>query len=181
MNIEEFLYNLRNGVCGLESVNNITPKGESTIVGLIKDNFDEIPRERKYERLSRPTLLGRAAGKGALSHSGLEDFKNKKIGLFFGISVGNIGEKTYQDSIIHANSNHYKSIPIPFAHSANYHSITSAIGHFLGVNGITKTITTGCTSSLEAIQDAMVYLKSGVIDIAIVGGSDSPVGKVADR
>ncbi|TWI54119.1 3-oxoacyl-[acyl-carrier-protein] synthase II [Halalkalibacter nanhaiisediminis] len=101
--------------------------------------------------------------------------------MFFGISVGNIGEKTYQDSIIHANSNHYKSIPIPFAHSANYHSITSAIGHFLGVNGITKTITTGCTSSLEAIQDAMVYLKSGVIDIAIVGGSDSPVGKVADR
>jgi 3-oxoacyl-(acyl-carrier-protein) synthase len=73
----------------------------------------------------------------------------------------------------------YREIPINFSHIVNYHSITSAIAHFLGAKGISKTITTGCTSSLEAIQDAMVYLKSGKIDMAIVGGTDSLVDKMA--
>lgn len=38
---------------------------------------------------------------------------------------------------------------------------------------------TGCTSSLEAIKDAMASLKCGIIDIAIVGGTDSLIEKKA--
>jgi 3-oxoacyl-[acyl-carrier-protein] synthase II len=178
-NIKEFLYNLKEGVYCLEAVTNLTPKGETTIVGLIKDKLVEIPPDRKYERFSRTTLLGMAAGKEALTYSKLGDLGNKKVGMFFGTSVGNIGEPTFQESIMNVKLDKYKEIPITFGHSANYHSITSAIAHFLGTNGITKTITTGCTSSLEAMQDALVYIKSGLIDVAIVGGSDSPIDKVA--
>jgi 3-oxoacyl-[acyl-carrier-protein] synthase II len=178
-NIKEFLHNLVNGVCCLESVTNLTPKGESTIVGLIKDELIDIPLDKKFERLPRTTLLGMAAGKEALSHSRIGSLEGKKVGVFFGVSVGNIGDEHFQQSILNVNLNNYRGISFTFGHQANHHSITSAIAQFLDSNGITKTITTGCTSSIEAIQDATVYLKSGLIDIAILGGVDSPISKAA--
>ncbi|KHF38904.1 beta-ketoacyl synthase N-terminal-like domain-containing protein [Halalkalibacter okhensis] len=178
-NSKEFVDNLVNGVCCLETVNHLTPKGESTVVGVIKEDLLEFLPDKAYARFPRTALLGMAAGKEALSHSKLSDLKSKKIGVFFGVSVGNIGDVNFQESILNVHQNNYREVPIIFGHQGNHHSITSAIAHYLGTKGMTKTISTGCTSSLEAIQDAAVYLKSGVIDVAIVGGVDSPISKAA--
>ncbi|XJZ26870.1 beta-ketoacyl-[acyl-carrier-protein] synthase family protein [Bacillota bacterium Lsc_1132] len=175
-NIEQFYENLKNGVCCLEIQENAGPNAESTIVGLIRDRLDELELNKQFKRLPKVTKLGMIAAKEALQSSNV-NVQNKKVGLFFGISLGAGGEATFQESIMHGNEGNYKKIPVTFSHFANYHSITSSIGHFLGIKGITKTITTGCTSSLEAIQDAMLYLKSGLIDVAIVGGADSPISQ----
>lgn len=178
-NIEQFLYNLVNGVNCLETVTNLSPKGEETIVGKINDGLKEFESNKQFKRFPRVTLMGMAAGKEAIRHSKLERLQDKKVGVFFGTSLGSIGEKTFQESILNVHQSNFREIPITFSHFANYHSITSAIAHYLGSKGITKTIITGCTSSLEAIQDAMAYLKCGMIDIAIVGGTDSLIDKMA--
>lgn len=178
-NIEQFLYNLANGVNCLETVTNLSPKGEETIVGVMNEGLQEFESDKRFKRFPRVTLLGMAAGKEAMSQAKLTYLQDKKVGVFFGTSLGSIGEKTFQESIINGHQSNFRDIPITFSHFANYHSITSAIAHFLGSNGITKTITTGCTSSLEAIQDAMAYLNCGMIDIAIVGGTDSLIDKIA--
>jgi 3-oxoacyl-(acyl-carrier-protein) synthase len=178
-NIEQFLSNLRNGVCCLESINHLSPNGEETIIGRINGSLQEFETEKRFKRYPRVTLLGMSAGKEALDKADLSNFSDKKVGVFIGTSLGAMGEMAFQESIVQIHQDKYREIPINFSHIVNYHSITSAIAHFLGAKGITKTITTGCTSSLEAIQDAMVYLKSGRIDMAIVGGTDSLVDKMA--
>ena len=177
--IDHFLQNLMCGTCCLELVTNLSDKLKSTIVGLIDNQTLNFPLNKMYKRLPRTALLGIAAGKEALSYAKLGNTEKKKVGVFFGISLGNTGDYEFQQAMMNANLHHERKIPITFAHMGNYHSITSSISYFLGGNDVTKTVSTGCTSSLEAIQDAIVYLKSGLIDIAIVGGVDSPISKAA--
>ncbi len=177
-NAAEFISNLKIGVCCLESVSTLLPNRETTIIGQIKEGLEEFESNKKFKRLPRVTLLGMMAGMEAIKHAKLSNLSDKKVGIFLGVSVGAIGEKVYQESLMNINQDNLRKVPIIFSHFANYHSITSAIAHYLGIKGITKTITTGCTSSLEAIQDAMMYLKSGSIDIAVVGGSDSLISKI---
>ncbi|MBS4210158.1 beta-ketoacyl synthase N-terminal-like domain-containing protein [Bacillus sp. FJAT-50079] len=173
-NIEAFLFNLKNGVCSLEIVEQSGPKNETNIVGLIKKELEDYEIDPKLKRLPRVTKLGIAATREAVKSAQI-DLKNKKVGLFIGTSLGASGEKIFQDSIEHGKRGDYRSIPITFSHYANYHSITAAIARSIGINGITKTITTACTSSLEAIEEALLYLRSGKVDVAIVGGTDSPI------
>ncbi|HZH61949.1 MAG TPA: beta-ketoacyl synthase N-terminal-like domain-containing protein, partial [Metabacillus sp.] len=178
-NVDEFLQNLINGTCCLELVKDLNHKNKSTIAGIVDSNILELDNNKLLKRLPRTALLGIGAGKEAITYANLGNSDDKKIGVFFGISVGNTGDQNFQQGIINSNLDNERDIPITFAHLGNYHSITSSISYFLGGNDITKTISTGCTSSLEAIQDAMLYLKSGLIDIAIVGGVDSPISKAA--
>lgn len=176
VNVQEFLFNLQRGINCLELNNELTPHNETNIVGIVKKGLEELDADKRLKRLPKVAKLGMIAAKEAIQSAKL-DVTNKKIGLFIGVSLGAGGESVFQDSIIYANQNKYRKIPITFSHFANYHSITASIAHFIGTKGITKTITTGCTSSLEAIEEAMAYLKSGMIDIAIVGGTDSPISK----
>ncbi|MCM3729379.1 beta-ketoacyl synthase [Neobacillus cucumis] len=178
-NVQQFLYNLENGINCLETVTNLSPHGEETIVGKINENLQEFESDSRYKRFPKVTLMGMAAGKEAINQAALTNLKDKKVGVFFGTSLGSIGEKDFQKSILNVHQSNYRDIPITFSHFANYHSITSAIAYYLGSKGIAKTITTGCTSSLEAIQDAIAYLNCGIIDIAIVGGTDSLIDKMA--
>lgn len=177
-NVEEFQQNLLNGTCCLKLDNNLNAKNKSTIIGLVDSSIESVDN-KLLKRLPKTALLGIAAGKEAVRQAKIKDIVGKKIGVFFGISVGNTGDQEFQLGIINSNLHKEREIPITFAHLGNYHSITSSISYFLGGNDVTKTISTGCTSSLEAIQDAMVYLKSGLIDVAIVGGVDSPISKAA--
>lgn len=171
-NVDDFLHNLQNGINSLEVIDGEGYQGESNIVGLVHNGLEELEKDRKIKRLPKVTKLGIVAGREALQSARL-DLAGKKIGVFFGTSLAAVTERPFQDSIIYANSEQYKKIPITFTHYVNYHSVTSSIAHFLGVKGVTKTISTGCTSSLEAIEEAMLFLKSGKIDVAIVGGMES--------
>ncbi|WP_079708747.1 beta-ketoacyl synthase N-terminal-like domain-containing protein [Paraliobacillus ryukyuensis] len=175
-NIKEYLFNLQHGLCSLELVKGVGYQKESNIVGIIKEGIEDLEKDRRLKRLPKVSKLGMKAAEEALESADI-NLKQKNVGLFFGISLGASGEKLFQETIQHANNDNYKKVPVTFTHYANYHSITASIAHYLQVKGVTKTITTGCTSSLEAIEDAMLYLQSGKIDVAIVGGADSPLSK----
>ncbi len=49
---------------------------------------------------------------------------------------------------------------------------TSVLASMLGVEGPTRTVATACTSSGGAIAEAVVLLRSGVVDVAVCGGTD---------
>ncbi|MFJ5625525.1 beta-ketoacyl synthase N-terminal-like domain-containing protein, partial [Peribacillus loiseleuriae] len=114
-NIGEYIYNLKNGVCCLDTVTDLSPNGETTIIGRINSGLDEFESDKRFKRLPRATLLGMASGKEALNQARLSNLADKKVGLFFGISVGAIGEKLFHDSIIHVNENNYRNVPLTFS------------------------------------------------------------------
>lgn len=175
-NVEQFLFNLKNGVCCLELDRELSPNNKSNIIGIIKEELEILGKDKNLGRLPRVTKLGLVATNEAIKSANLE-VKDKNIGLFFGTSIGGIGDIIFQDGVINGEKDDFRKVPVTSCHAGNYHSITAAIGSYIGTNSITKTITTGCTSSLEAIEEAIVYLKSGQIDIAIVGGADAPISR----
>ncbi|RCW74971.1 beta-ketoacyl synthase N-terminal-like domain-containing protein [Saliterribacillus persicus] len=175
-NVKQYVSNLKEGICALEVVESAGPHDESNIVGYVKEGLEALEKDRKINRLPRVTKLGIVAAKEAIESAKI-DINDKKVGVFFGISLGASGEKLYQNTIKDANEDNYHKMPVTFTHYANMHSVTAAIAHFIGVKGIVKTISTGCTASMEAIEEAMLFLESGKIDIAIVGGTDSPISQ----
>lgn len=175
-NIEDYLYNLEKGICALDVVENEGPHNETNILGVIEEGLESLDGDKQMSRLPKVTKNGIIAAREAVKSAQI-DLLGKKVGTFFGISLGASGEELYQNAIIHANNDMFRKVPIMATHYANYHSITVSIAQSIGAKGIVRTITTGCTSSLEAIEEAMMYLKAGKIDVAIVGGTDSPLSK----
>jgi len=55
-------------------------------------------------------------------------------------------------------------------------SLSSELSMKFALRGPSHVISTGCTSSTDAIGHAMSLIRYGRIDRALVGGSDSPIG-----
>jgi 3-oxoacyl-[acyl-carrier-protein] synthase II len=60
--------------------------------------------------------------------------------------------------------------------SATPGSLSSEISMKLALRGPSHVISTGCTSSTDAIGHAMSLIRYGRVDRVLVGGSDSPIG-----
>ncbi|WP_240456738.1 beta-ketoacyl synthase N-terminal-like domain-containing protein [Virgibacillus halodenitrificans] len=175
-NIDRFLEVLQNGENVLEKTGQVMPKDKTTIVGKVTEGLEEYLSNKEYRKYSRAMLMGMKAATEAVRSASI-DLSQYKTGLFVGTTIGSISESDFLNSIIGAEEDHRKIVN-HFSNLTNHHSIATVIGKELEVNGVFKTISTGCTSSLEAIEVAMAYLQTGKIDIAVVGGVDSAINLV---
>ena len=179
-NIKDFLNVLQTGENTLKENNTLMPhEKKSTILGIVENGLEEYQNNPAYKRYSKAMLLGIKAAKEAIASANI-DLTSKRVGLFVGTAIGGISEEGFLKSIALMEEDPNKMVT-HFIHFANHHSLTSANGHDLGIKGIEKTISTGCTSSLEAIEIAMLYLKNGLIDVAVVGGVDSAMSKTTNQ
>lgn len=88
------------------------------------------------------------------------------IGSNTGVFVGYCGEPEYRDMITHVEPE-YKDISV----IGNCTSVISGrISHMLNLKGPNLMINTVCSSSLVAVHEACLALKSGECDLAIAGG-----------
>jgi 3-oxoacyl-[acyl-carrier-protein] synthase II len=66
--------------------------------------------------------------------------------------------------------------PSPFAITSGTHgNLSSELSIQLGLRGPSHVITTGCTSSTDALGYAMMLIESRRCDAVIAGGADSPI------
>jgi 3-oxoacyl-(acyl-carrier-protein) synthase len=176
--LDQFLQNLKQRVCGLEISSEFFTDDNTTIIGRVKEGVEEFENDKTFKRYSRATILGMAAANEAMLHANLSitsDLLVNRVGFFLGTSIGDEPDSDFRAGIQHSNEKELHKVPFTFLHHANFHSITSAIAYFIGVKGIVKTISTGCTAGLEAMEEAMLYLKNDLIDVAIVCGTDAPI------
>lgn len=172
-NIDRFLEVLQKGENVLHQSNKSMPEEKTTILGEITEGLEEYLNKKEYRKYSKAMLLGIVAAKEAVQRSNI-DLSLYKTGLFVGTSIGSIGEPDFEKSVVESKES-YKNIVNHFANLTNHHCIATVIGKELELNGVFKTISTGCTSSLEALEIAMLYLETGKIDVAVVGGVDSSI------
>ena len=57
-------------------------------------------------------------------------------------------------------------------------SLASEVASAFGLRGPAATISTGCTSGLDAIGDAAMVIKDGAADVMIAGAADSPISPI---
>ncbi|WP_455359841.1 beta-ketoacyl-[acyl-carrier-protein] synthase family protein [Streptomyces sp. SYSU K21746] len=57
-------------------------------------------------------------------------------------------------------------------------SLASAVAEQVGAHGPVQTVSTGCTSGLDAIGYAFHSIEEGRVDVCIAGASDSPISPI---
>jgi 3-oxoacyl-[acyl-carrier-protein] synthase II len=124
------------------------------------------------KRYSRAALFGVMAAREAWTDAGLR-FGERNAGVIIGSGGGGIdvGERQYQD-FFQNNGQHVS----PYAIAVGICGmVSSEISIALGLRGISHVLSTGCTSSTDAIGYASMLLRAGEFDVLLSGGTDGCV------
>lgn len=124
---------------------------------------------RRERRVTLADRFALAATEEALGGAGLVGPLGRRTGVFFGSSTGGMweGEEFYL--------RRGAGLPARLSDlvAQQYNGPGDAVARCLGVQGPVESVSSACTSGALAIGAALDALRSGEIDLAIAGGSDS--------
>ena len=124
------------------------------------------------KRYSRAALFGVVAAREAWSDAGLQPGE-PNAGVIIGTGGGGIdvGERQYEDFFTNAGRQ-----VSPYAIAIGICGmVSSEISIALQLHGISHVLSTGCTSSTDAIGYAAMLLRHGEFDALVTGGTDGCV------
>ncbi len=123
-------------------------------------------------RYSRAALFGVVAAREAWCDAGLS-FGEHSAGVVIGTGGGGIdvGERQYQDFFV-SNGDHVTPYAIAIGICG---MVSSEISIALGLHGVSHVLSTGCTSSTDALGYAAMLLRHGECDVILSGGTDGCV------
>lgn len=170
-NVAEAYQHLSNAKTGIGKVNHLqTRYKDEYVLGEVKlsnnDLMDLISNHSTA--LNRTSLLGIAAAKEALLHSGIDLKDGMRTGLISSTTVAGMcrTELFFKEMI--DKSEHLEILD---AHDCG--ESTEEIADHLGVKDYVTTISTACSSAANAIMLGSRMIKHGMLDRVIVGGVDS--------
>ncbi|HEV2177490.1 MAG TPA: beta-ketoacyl-ACP synthase II [Terriglobia bacterium] len=137
-------------------------------------SLDHFPQKR-LDLLDRFTEFALLAAREAVQSGGLEirDEGRPRFGVAMGSGMG--GAQTYETGYYslfakHAERVHPFTIP-----RAMHNAATSQICMEYGAQGPSLATSTACSSAGHAIGEAFHFIKHGMADVMLAGGSDSPI------
>jgi 3-oxoacyl-[acyl-carrier-protein] synthase II len=180
---ETFWSHVSRGVSGTRAITEFDvstyPCRVAAAVPLIADDLpalagDVDPEESHADprRYSRAASFGVRAAREAWNDAGL-GFGERQAGVIIGSGGGGIdvGERQYQDFF----TNNGRQVT-PYAIAVGICGmVSSEISISLGLHGISHVLSTGCTSSTDAIGYARLLLALGEYEVLLAGGTDGCV------
>ena len=150
------------------------------IAGEVKDFAPENWIDAKTLRhIERFTQFAIASGQSALEDSGLEisDQISERAGCLIGTGMGGLETISHNTKILESRG---PSRISPFSIPKTIPNI--APGHLalkMGLKGPNYTIASACASGTHAIGEAMKYIRYGVCDVMLAGGSEATIHPLA--
>ncbi|MCA1591068.1 MAG: beta-ketoacyl-[acyl-carrier-protein] synthase family protein [Acidobacteria bacterium] len=178
---EAFWQSLQNGVSGVRRIEGFdTSDSPVKIAGQVR-GFDwesELkPKDRRH--VARTVPLALAAAREALDDSGLQhsDFtleERRAFGVVLGTGGGGLAftEAQYRQYFTTGTSGSASVYTIP---SSTHGGLSSELSMAFGLRGLSHIISTGCTSSTDAIAYAAQHIALGRQEAMLAGGSDAPL------
>lgn len=176
-----FWESISNGVSGIRPITRFDASLFRTrFGGEIKDfNATEFIEAKEAARMPLFTQIGLAASIMAVKDSRINFSKisPERRGVFIGTSVGGLTfaeaqHNLFKEKGLRRISPHIVGTVIPA-------SCPTSIAMHFNIHGPSIAISNASTSSSDAIGDAMRSILSGEIDVAITGGSDTPISEFA--
>ena len=130
----------------------------------------EETRHTGQNHFTRTTLLGMIAAKEAVTSAGINDINKYNTGLISATTVGGMdrSEDFFSEFLADPRKGRMADI---VNHDCG--DSTERIADHLGVKGFVTTISTACSSSVNAMMFGSNLIKTGQMDRVIVGGTDS--------
>lgn len=170
--IENFWKNLLGCKSGIGTISSFDTSGYNSRLAAEVKGFraEEYIGNKGLKYLNKGTKFLSSAIKMALTNSGFPDDEalSDNIGIIIGSSIGNFAETTdyYHDIIKNgpAELSPMLSYDVALNSSVNYSSVT------FKTKGFARTISSGFTSSADAIGNGFRMLQKGKLKAVIVGG-----------
>jgi 3-oxoacyl-[acyl-carrier-protein] synthase II len=177
---EAFCRAILAGKSGVKRIARFDPSSLPVHIAGEIPEFDELawidPRERKH--VSRVVPLAIAAGTEALRDAGVDLAEQsmeakREIGVILGTGGGAQEFSEEQYRLWH--SGHVKQVSIFCIPSGTMGTIPSEVSMRFGFRGYSHVVTTGCTSSTDAMGYALDHIRAGVQPMFLAGGVDSAI------
>lgn len=177
---EAFWDGLKNGVSGVNRIEGFDVSDSPVQIAAQVTNFDweaELnPKDRKHVPRTVPMVL--AAAHEAMTDAGIDvtelsTEERQKIGVEIGTGGGGLAfaEKHYEYWYLGPKT-HASVYIIP---ASTHGGLSSEISMAMGLRGLSHVVSTGCTSSTDAIFYAAQHIALGRQDVMITGGVDAPL------
>ena len=183
---EAFWEATRNGRCGVRRITRfdasryaVQVAGE--VVGFREEDYVS-PKDRPH--VSRVAPLAIAAVQEALADAGVETGRMsreqlREIGLILG-SGGGSQEFTEEQYRLYYGGN-VRQCSVYVVPTSTIGTLAGEVSMHFGLRGLSHVISTGCTSSTDAIGYAYRNIRSGVLDVMVTGGVDAPIAPLILR
>ena len=177
---QAFCRAILDGKSGVKRISRFDPSGLPVQIAGEIPEFDELAwidaRERKH--VSRVVPLCLAASTEALKDAGIDPAamsmeEKREIGIILGSGGGaqEFSEEMYR--LWH--SGHIKQVSLFCIPSGTMGTMSSEVQMRFGFRGYSHVITTGCTSSTDAMGYALQHIQAGIQPMFLAGGADSTV------
>ncbi|MGW3186094.1 beta-ketoacyl-[acyl-carrier-protein] synthase family protein [Kitasatospora sp. NPDC001119] len=140
--------------------------------------------EEQTERLDRMVQfalvgLGEALGDSGLS---LESLDPGRIGVSLGTAVGcTMGLESQYAKVSRGGQDWLVDHQLAAPHLFDYFvpsSLAREVAWATGAEGPATVVSTGCTSGLDAVGNALDLIRTGAADVVITGASDAPLSPI---
>jgi 3-oxoacyl-[acyl-carrier-protein] synthase II len=173
-------------VSGVRRISRFDPSAFAVQVAGEVVDFDEsayvVPKERQH--VSRVVPLGLAAVREALDDAGVDHASMSRVELRqVGVIVGSGGgsQEFTEEQYRLYYTGHQKQCSVYTIPTSTIGTLASEISMRFGFRGLSHIISTGCTSSTDALGYAMRNIQAGVLDVIVAGGVDAPIAPLILR
>jgi len=178
--VDAFGRALAGGQSGISTIDHIKVEGlKSWAAGQVRE-FDpaKIMDPPEARRVPRMVPMAIAASREAMEMAGLhiEDGdieKQRQMGVSLGTGGGGMGfvEDQYREYFLRGKGS-------LFSITAGTHgNLSSELSINLKLRGPSHVLSTGCTSSTDAIGYSAMLIRQGIVPMMLAGGADSPISE----
>jgi 3-oxoacyl-[acyl-carrier-protein] synthase II len=177
---EKFWAATRAGASGIRRIQSFDPAPLPVqIAGEIPD-FDPLAyiSEKDAANVSRVVPLAIAAAREAVADAGLDAAampleERRRVAVLLGSGGGGQEFVERQYSLYYAG--HVRQCSVYTIPSATIGTLASELSMHFGFRGFSHLISTGCTSSTDAIGYAAQNIRCGMAETVLCGGADAPI------
>lgn len=177
---EAFWTSLINGKSGVRKIESFDVSKSPVKIAAQVPDFDWeaqlIPKDRKH--VPRTVPLALAAAREALEDADLRPTdlslaQKRAIGVVLGTGGGGLAFTEQQYAYWYVGPTYKASVyTIP---SSTHGGLSSELSMAFGLRGLSHIVSTGCTSSTDAIAYAAEHIVLGRQDVMLTGGVDAPI------
>jgi 3-oxoacyl-[acyl-carrier-protein] synthase II len=183
---ESFWNATRRGVSGVRRITRFDPSPYPVQVAgeVVEFDEDRFVTYKDRPHVSRAVPLGVASVEEALADAGLDTKSmSRNVLREIGVSLGSGGgsqEFTEEQYRLYYTGN-LKQCSVYTIPTSTIGTLASEISMRFGLRGYSHVVSTGCTSSTDAIGYAFRNIRAGVIDTMVAGGVDAPIAPLILR
>lgn len=180
-NVEEFWKNSKEGKLGIDFIKSIDNELiDVKIAGELKDlSLEGIIDKKEAKRLDKFSQYAIIAADEAIKSSGidLDKIDRERFAVIIGSGIG--GFETMEDGFKNLFERGNKRVSPLFIPTSIINLGAGNVAIKYGAKGMCTSAVTACATGTNNIGDAFRHIKHGYADIALAGGAEAPITRMA--